>query len=155
MQTVSKHVWFTTEISHSRKKDIQKIHESNNNIQLLQCLRFLQEKLNSFISVSKQNYNLRMSTKLSKFHKSLKVYWSLLKTFLNNNNNNKKITHMWRRWAHLRISFWYLLKNIYWYFNIYNVAFFLKKEGKTPVDILIWAYSLIINKMNRSLYIFC
>ena len=43
--------------------------------------------LNSFISVSKQNYYSRMSAKLTKFYKSWKVYWSLLKTFL----NNKKI----------------------------------------------------------------
>ena len=53
-------------------------------IQLLQRLRLLQEKLNSFISVSKQSYYSRMSTKLTKFHKSSKAYWSLLKTFLNN-----------------------------------------------------------------------
>ena len=39
--------------------------------------------LNSFISVSKQNYYSRMSTKLTKFHKSWKAYWSLLETFLN------------------------------------------------------------------------
>ena len=58
-----------------------------NNIQLLQHLRILQEKLNSFIGVSKQNYYSRMLAKLTKFHKSLKAYWSLLKTFL----NNKKI----------------------------------------------------------------
>ena len=53
----------------------------------MQHLRLLQEKLNSFISVSKQSYYSKMSTKLTKFHESLKAYWSLLKTFL----NNKKI----------------------------------------------------------------
>ena len=41
-------------------------------------------KLNSFVNVSKQNCYCQMSTKLTKFHKSLKAYWSLLKTFLNN-----------------------------------------------------------------------
>ena len=66
------------------KKTFKKYRKSNNNIQLLQRLRFLQEKLNSFISVSKQNYYSRISTKLTKFHKSSKAYWSLLKTFLNN-----------------------------------------------------------------------
>ena len=50
----------------------------------IQHLRFLQEKLNSFISVSKQSYCSRMPTKLTKFHKSSKTYSSLLKTFLNN-----------------------------------------------------------------------
>ena len=53
-------------------------------MQLLQRVRLLQEKLNSFISVSKQSYYSRMATKLTKFHKSSKAYWSLLKTFLNN-----------------------------------------------------------------------
>ena len=61
-----------------------KYRKSKNNIQLLQHLRILQEKLNSFIGVSKQNYYSRMSAKLTKFYKSSKA---LLKTFL----NNKKI----------------------------------------------------------------
>ena len=52
---------------------------------MLQQLRFIQEKLSSFISVSKQNYYSRMSTRLTKFHNSSKAYWSLLKIFLNNN----------------------------------------------------------------------
>ena len=42
--------------------------------------------MNSFISVFKQNYYSRMSTKLTKLHNSSKAYWSLLKTFLNNKN---------------------------------------------------------------------
>ena len=71
-------------LSFKKKKTFKKYCNSKNNIQLLQCLRFLQEKVNSVISVSKQNYYSRMSTKLTKFHKSLKAYSSLLKTFLNN-----------------------------------------------------------------------
>ena len=35
-----------------KKDTFKKYHKSNNNIQLLQRLKFLQEKLNSFISVS-------------------------------------------------------------------------------------------------------
>ena len=70
------------------KKDTFKKYRNNKTyIQLLQRLRLFQEKLNSVISVSKQNYSSRLSTKLTKFHKSLKAYWSLLKTF----PNNKKI----------------------------------------------------------------
>ena len=69
-----------------KKNTFNKYRKNKNNIQLLQRLK-LQEKWNSFISVSKQNYYSRMSTKLTKFHKSSKAYWSLLKTFL----NNKKI----------------------------------------------------------------
>ena len=68
-----------------KQEDIfNKYCKSKNNIQLLEHLRILQKKLNSFISVSKQNYYSRMSTKPTKFHKSSKVYWSLLKTFLSN-----------------------------------------------------------------------
>ena len=67
-----------------KKDTFNKYRKSKDNIQLLQHLRILQEKLNSFISVSKQNYYSRMSAKLTKFHKSSKAYWSLLKTFLNN-----------------------------------------------------------------------
>ena len=73
------------QISHSRKKyTFNKYCKSKNNIQLLQHLRLLRERLNSFISVSKQNYYSRMSTKFTKFHKSSKACWTLLKTFLNN-----------------------------------------------------------------------
>ena len=60
-----------------KKCRFNKFRKSKNNFQLLQ-------HLNSFISVSKQNYYSRMSTKLTKFNKSLKAYGSLLKTFLNN-----------------------------------------------------------------------
>ena len=81
--------WFNRAIKSliQEKDTFNKYRKSKNNIQLLQHLRLLQEKLNSFISVSKQNYYSRMSTKLTKFHKSSKAYWSLLKIFL----NNKKI----------------------------------------------------------------
>ena len=43
--------------------------KSNNNIQLLQLLRFLQEKLNSFISVSKQNATRECQLNLLNFIK--------------------------------------------------------------------------------------
>ena len=82
--------WFNRVIKsliQEKKDTFNKYRKSKDNIQLLQHLRILQEKLNSFISVSKQNYYSRMSAKLTKFHKSSKAYWSLLKTFL----NNKKI----------------------------------------------------------------
>ena len=71
-------------LSFRKKNTFKKYRKNNNNIQLLQHQRLLQEKMNSFISVSKQSYYSRMSTKLTKFHKSSKAYWSLLKTFLNN-----------------------------------------------------------------------
>ena len=61
------HGLISNQISNSRKKTFKKYSKSNNNIQLLHRLRFLQEKLNSFITVFKQNYYSRMSTKLTKF----------------------------------------------------------------------------------------
>ena len=82
--------WFNRTIKsliQEKKDTFNKYRKNKNNIQLLQHLRILQEKLNSFISVSKQNYYSRMSTKLTKFHKCSKAYLSLLKPFL----NNKKI----------------------------------------------------------------
>ena len=71
-------------IQEKKKETFNKYCKSKNNIQLLQDLGLLQEKLNSFISVYKENYYSRMSAKLTKFRKCLKAYWSLLKTFLNN-----------------------------------------------------------------------
>ena len=82
--------WFNRAIKsliQEKKGTFNKYRKSRNNIQFLEHLRILQEKLNSFNSVSKQNYYSRMSAKLTKFHKSSKAYWSWLKTFL----NNKKI----------------------------------------------------------------
>ena len=75
--------WFnkaTKSLIQEKKDTFKKYRKSNNNIQFLQ-------RLNFFVSVSKQSYYSRMSTKLTKFHKSSKAYWSLLKTLL----NNKKI----------------------------------------------------------------
>ena len=81
--------WFNRAIKsliQEKKDTFNKYHKRKNNVQLLQHLRLLQEKLNSFISVSKQNYYSRMLAKLTKFHKSSKEFWLLLKTFLNNKN---------------------------------------------------------------------
>ena len=82
--------WFNRAIKsliQEKKDTFNKYCKSKNNIQLLQHLRLLQEKLNLFIRLSRQNYYSSMSTKLTKFHTSSKAYWSLLKTIL----NNKKI----------------------------------------------------------------
>ena len=54
---------FTQDKKDNSKHDIN----SKNDIQLLQRQRFLQEKMNSVISASKQNYYSRMSVKLTKF----------------------------------------------------------------------------------------
>ena len=54
--------WFNRAIKfliQEKKKDtFNKYRKSKNNIQLLEHLKLLQEKLNSFISVSKRNYYL-------------------------------------------------------------------------------------------------
>ena len=62
--------WFNKVIkSLILKKTFKKYRKSNNNIQLLQLLRFLQEKLNSFISVSKQNATRECQLNLLNYHK--------------------------------------------------------------------------------------
>ena len=64
--------WFNKAIKSliQEENDIfKKYRKSNKNIQLVQRLRLLQEKLNSFISVSKQSYYSRMLTKLTKVRK--------------------------------------------------------------------------------------
>ena len=71
------HPWFNRAIKsliQEKKDTFNKCRKSKNNIHLLQHLRILQEKLNSFVGFSKQNYYSRMSAKLSKFHKSSKAY---------------------------------------------------------------------------------
>ena len=68
--------WFNKAIKsliQDKKDTFKKYSNSKNNIQLLQRLRLLQEKLNSVISVSKQNYYSGMSTKLTKFHEISKA----------------------------------------------------------------------------------
>ena len=79
--------WFNKAIKsliQEKKDTFNRYRQSKNNIQLLQHLRLIQENMSYFISFSKQNYYSIMSTKLTKFHKSSKAYWSWLKTFLNN-----------------------------------------------------------------------
>ena len=57
------------------------------NLQLLNKLNFLQERLNGLITISKNNYYERMPNKLNNLQRNSKAYLSLLKCFL----NNKKI----------------------------------------------------------------
>ena len=79
-------------------KDIKKlIHEKNHacksyrrnkvNVFSLHQFELLQSKSNSLIEKSKFNYYTCLSKKLLDRMTSLKTYWSILKTFL----NNKKI----------------------------------------------------------------
>ena len=56
-----------------KKEDIFKKYRKNNyNIHLLQCLRFFQEDLNSFINVTKQNYTWECQLNLLNFIKARK-----------------------------------------------------------------------------------
>ena len=58
------------------------------NLQLLNKLNILQERLNGLITISKKNYYYeRITNKLNNLQRNCKTYWSLLKGFL----NNKKI----------------------------------------------------------------
>ena len=56
-----------------KKEDIFKKYRKNNyNIHLLQCLRFFQEDLNSFVNVTKQNYTWECQLNLLNFIKARK-----------------------------------------------------------------------------------
>ena len=53
-------------------------------MQYLKRLKLLLEDLHNAIEVSKLNYYSRITHKLSNIQKNTKVYWALLKKFLNN-----------------------------------------------------------------------
>ena len=62
--------WFNRAIKSLISKDtFNRYQKSKNNIQLLQHLRFFQEKLNSFISVSKQTITREYQPNLPNFVK--------------------------------------------------------------------------------------
>ena len=57
-------------------------HRNNNDKQLLDRLKDLQNQLNFLIEKSKGKYYSRITSKLSDIGKSSKTYWSILKSFL-------------------------------------------------------------------------
>ena len=65
---------------------MKKCHNKDNP-DLIYRLQFLQERLRTSIESSKERYYARIANRLSNTKKSTKIYWSLLKIFL----NNKKI----------------------------------------------------------------
>ena len=58
----------------------------NDNPDLIYRLKFLQERLSTSIESSKKRYYARIANRLNNTQKS-KMYWSLLKIFLNNKKN--------------------------------------------------------------------
>ena len=58
--------------------------KNNNNIHYLRRLKVLQEDLYNAIEVSKQNDYSRIVYRLTHIQKNIKVYWTLLKRFVNN-----------------------------------------------------------------------
>ena len=82
--------WFNKKIrAFIQEKNVAyKTYRDNSGNIALKCrLKYLQTCLNAFIEVAKEKYHNRTS-KLINTQKNFKVYWSLLKTFL----NNKKIS---------------------------------------------------------------
>ena len=65
---------------------MKKCHNKDNP-DLIYRLQLLQERLRTSIESSKERYYARIANRLSNTKKSTKIYWSLLKIFL----NNKKI----------------------------------------------------------------
>ena len=82
--------WFNKKIrAFIQEKNVAyKTYRDNSGNIALKCrLKYLQTCLNAFIEVAKEKYHKRTS-KLINTQKNFKVYWSLLKIFL----NNKKIS---------------------------------------------------------------
>ena len=83
--------WFNNKIkSLIHEKDItcKRFRSDRRNSCLRRQLNCLQDRLNDSIEASKQKYYCRMANKLTNAENGSKVYWSILKCFL----NNKKIT---------------------------------------------------------------
>ena len=79
--------WFNNKIkSLIRVKNItfKRFRSDRRNICLRRQLNFLRDRLNDLIEASKQKYYCRMTNKLTNVEKSSKAYWSILKSFLNN-----------------------------------------------------------------------
>ena len=79
-------LWFNGKIKslfNEKLRTYNAYRKNSNNIQLRNNLRSLQQRLRDLIDNSKQKYFLRLSQKLTTIQKSTKVYWALLKIFLN------------------------------------------------------------------------
>ena len=66
---------------------LYKVHRISNDTQIFQKLTLLQKKFHLAVEESKDTYNSDLSAKLAKQKSNPKIYWSILKRFL----NNKKI----------------------------------------------------------------
>ena len=80
--------WFNKKIrAFIQEKNVAyKTYRDNSGNIALKCrLKYLQTCLNDFIEVAKEKYHNRIN-KLINTQKNFKVYWSLLKIFLNNKN---------------------------------------------------------------------
>ena len=88
-----KNLFETTEIHLVLKKLINEKNFSyksyccfNRDVFLFEKFEFLQNQLNVSIKNSKQRYYSKLSSKLANPATSLKIFWSILKTFLNDKN---------------------------------------------------------------------
>ena len=82
-------LWFTKKIKKiiQEKSNVYKSYrnsKNNNNTHYLRRLKVLQEDLYNAIEVSKQNDYSRIAYRLTHIQKNIKVYWTLLKRFVNN-----------------------------------------------------------------------
>ena len=80
--------WFNSRIKfllQAKNKIFKNYRKNKTNLQLLNKLNFLQERLNGLKTKSKNGYYERMSNKLNNLQRNFKayllVYWSLLKCF--------------------------------------------------------------------------
>ena len=74
--------WFNYRIKsllQDKNKIFKNYRKKKTNLQLLNKLNFLPERLNDLITISKNNYYERMANKLNNLQRNSKAYWSLLK----------------------------------------------------------------------------
>ena len=68
----------------AKNKVFNNYRKNKTNIQLLNKINILRERLNGLISKSKNNYYEHMANKLNNLQRNSKAYWCLLKCLLNN-----------------------------------------------------------------------
>ena len=74
-----------------------KIIKNKTNIQLLNKLKLLKERLNDLITKSKNNYYKPMTNKPNNLQRNSKVYWSLRKCFFKQQKNTLNFTTVSRK----------------------------------------------------------
>ena len=115
---------------------------------LFEKFEFLQNQLNVSIKNSKQRYYSKLSSKLANPATSLKIFWSILKTFLNDKNNKNKFLTNFKEKAEVFNTFF---ANQCTLLNNSNVLpSNLAKLTNKSLDIVNFSTDVISKKINNS-----